>query len=613
MDNLCTRWLGLTPNNPLHIAKCSNDQDCAGCVVLVKVRNHFGQTKPEKVGISYHSLGGARYFGIHVRKSIIDYMNPTAFLYTSEGSAPNPWKLNAPPPSERSVSAAIAQIRFWLGECANHPGCALSSWNPDIPLPTRVLDLARYNPDDLGSSIVTLVESKGREAKYVALSYCWGTQNNNLKTTPETIQRHKQGIPFTDLPLTFQHTAQIARAVDVQYIWIDSLCIIQDEEHKTDWNREAPRMADVYRGSFLTVSATWGDTPHSGCFIDPQPGTTIGPIVVREVKHFPDTLRVALPENNPAEGFHLLTRGWTYQERTLSPRLIHFGRHEMIWECSTSCTCECGQAKDSHLGLSKAQFHDLISSPWGEKWPNAWRRMIIQYSALHLTYASDKLPALSGLADQIQRSSNQTYIAGMWQETLVLDMCWYLPRIAGKPPKRPYATYQAPSWSWASVNGPVEYPGEVYADQDQNGALANPRQYAEVVSAMCFPAGPSPLGSLKGGYVVLSCYLLPAYAVFAPNSWDGISIQVCDWFFDWYPDDKYQLEEGEECYAIPIASTNSLNLYALVVKDVAEDSEDDITAPIRIGLAVKYYQAEDEIVGWEDIVEGVEKDIVELF
>ncbi|RSM18499.1 hypothetical protein CDV31_002635 [Fusarium ambrosium] len=172
-------------------------------------------------------------------------------------------------------------------------------------------------------------------------------------TTRDNLRRHLEGgIDLGNLPKTFQDAIKIARELKVRYLWIDALCIIQNEDDHEDWKRECGNMASIYRNSYLTVAATWANSATGGCFITPDPGVVTGPIMMRKVSHFP-----FIPTLENLEDFPILTRAWTYQERLLAPRVIYFGHQEILWDCLERHTCECGGATIPEQGVARRGFH----------------------------------------------------------------------------------------------------------------------------------------------------------------------------------------------------------------------------------------------------------------
>lgn len=305
-----------------------------------------------------------------------------------------------------------------MRDCAAHKSCQS---NTDCPLPTRILDVASVPTDE-----IFLRESLNQNDRYACLSYCWG-EEPFIKTLKDTIDHHKIGIAWAELPPTFQHAIEVVRHLGIRYLWIDSLCIVQDDHQ--DWEREAGKMANIYHNSFITISATAAVSPQAGLF-STSSAIKLDSVSAQLIHHFPTDMN-----NHRAHRFPVLSRGWTYQERMLAPRVLHFGPEEIFWECYDRGCCECAPMQNAFRNeVSKNEFFGRliasVSDSDGHIDPlitpeNLWRKIVVAYSPLALTVSSDKLPALSGLADKRRVSTNQKYLAGLWESTLVFDLLWY--------------------------------------------------------------------------------------------------------------------------------------------------------------------------------------------
>lgn len=165
-------------------------------------------------------------------------------------------------------------------------------------------------------------------------------------TTRKTVKNRKEDIGWLSIPATFQDAIKLSMRLGVNFIWIDSLCILQDDQ--TDWQIESAKMADIYQHALFTLAATTSPGTSHGAysrksllpkhtevrFSDQALTCRIG---VRErVRHWNKTT------SNDATQFPLLSRGWVLQERTLSTRVLHCCDTELIWECREKTTCECG-------------------------------------------------------------------------------------------------------------------------------------------------------------------------------------------------------------------------------------------------------------------------------
>ncbi|PMD16994.1 HET-domain-containing protein, partial [Hyaloscypha hepaticicola] len=311
---------------------------------------------------------------------------------------------------------------------------------------------------------------------YIALSHCWGKGEGILTTTTSTIEERRREITWSSLPKTFQDAISITRALEIEYLWIDSLCIIQDDH--LDWQAESVKMADVYSQSYLTIAATASSTSLGGCLFNRWHETLDGHEIPHSISKFHSERTDVPPEiklrysargheyfagNCPDMGNDalLLTRAWAFQERILSKRIIHFHSEEMIWECQECRSCECGYFdwEKSHLVYDHS-FHELVKKTFAklhaghgtqEDIYRTWRKLIEMFTALDITEELDRLPAVSGLASCISQRLDSLYMAGLWKDDLPRGLLWN---------KRPYQRSQrirfaedhyAPTWSWASI------------------------------------------------------------------------------------------------------------------------------------------------------------------
>ncbi|RYP73886.1 hypothetical protein DL771_003328 [Monosporascus sp. 5C6A] len=376
--------------------------------------------------------------------------------------------------SPRSNSGtALATIKGWISGCiVTHDLCN----SPESPhLPTRVVDVG------LDDGIVKLVESKGAKGRYICLSHCWGA-NQIITTERRTLQERKKGIPWKDLSRTFQDAILLTRTLGFRFIWIDSLCILQDDLE--DWEIESAKMASVYSNGHLTIAATHSGDGRGGLFLRTEdfqvsgktPGGEDYCLYFRQrIDHHLEVVsgdEIAWGTGNAtAVHYPLLTRAWVYQERMLSTRVVHFGRYEIFFECQSSIQCECegiayhGSSMEAPIALMKVEhaaalqayddFGELYLRKVSYQRARLWRTMVCSYTALLLTKSKDRLPAFGGLAKNMAPWRKQRYLAGLWEETLNDDLLWFIETSKGKK-ARPYPR-TAPTWSWASVEAYVRY------------------------------------------------------------------------------------------------------------------------------------------------------------
>jgi hypothetical protein len=242
-----------------------------------------------------------------------------------------------------------------LDECvANHAQCN-AALEPKPP--TRVLDICGSEEN----LTVRLFESQNSKDRYTCLSHCWG-MTQSIVTLRINIASHRKEIAWTLLPRTFQDAITFTRRLGLRYIWIDSLCIIQDD--KSDRQKEVANMSSIYRNSYITIAATKSADDQGGCFSKESPLnldymlSSVGQLYVREKLVHWDTL-------GPSEllrAYPLLTRGWVYQERLLAPRVLHFTEKELVWECLQESSCECSSFSPATQPKSGTLSRDSVAS-----------------------------------------------------------------------------------------------------------------------------------------------------------------------------------------------------------------------------------------------------------
>ena len=325
-------------------------------------------------------------------------------------------------------------------------------------IPARLIEINFTNQ----TPTLRIIETKGQlpeKRDYMTLSYCWGNaQFPTLQTKDE--QQLKNGFTFETLPKVFQDAIHIAGWFQINYLWIDSLCILQDSHN--DWISESCKMRDIYRGSFLTIAATGATDPYKGCFRDRNP-SLVEPIkfsISKETLEY----RTIFDRKEMERGIYespLSKRAWALQERLLSPRVLHFGENQMIWDCNEMSACEnCpGGAQPLVRPFLSSTDECQFMTEHKDFLQNVWSPIVESYSKGGLTKFSDKCFALSGIADEAQSRFGGTYIAGLWRENFEVQLLWYTHHsrnhvTTAASYKRP-TTYVAPSWSWLSVDGPI--------------------------------------------------------------------------------------------------------------------------------------------------------------
>ncbi|CZR51214.1 uncharacterized protein PAC_01089 [Phialocephala subalpina] len=354
-------------------------------------------------------------------------------------------------------------------------------------LPTRVLDLGQP-----GDSTVKLLETRNAmTGHYICLSHCWG-QKQPMVTKKNNIGAWKKGIPWTLIPRTFQDAIALTRDLRIRYLWIDSLCIIQDDSK--DWQQQAGKMAEIYKNSLITLAATSSPDCDGGLFHDFPPrseihtlrgldssGNNLDVYVQKKMLHWTDFGDAT--DINLTKDFPLVTRAWAFQERLLAPRIVHFCSEELVWECNEEWVCQCGSFRDftnpkkAHANMSWRQHVQTSRSAPPSKsteqseapdqvfrldsMREGWHETVQAYTNLEITFDSDRLPALAGLAEELQRFRKDRYLAGLWEDDLLHSLGWQIwsPFTKRKPLAPRPKMHHPPTWSWASVNQEITFSG----------------------------------------------------------------------------------------------------------------------------------------------------------
>lgn len=176
------------------------------------------------------------------------------------------------------------------------------------------------------------------KVNYLALSHCWGGEIDSRLLKSNILQK-MESIDINDLPKNFQHAVSITKQLGYEYLWIDSLCIIQDDE--SDWEQESAKMGLVYSNAICVISAIGAASSHGGCFFPKDPMHQ--GVVVRRNADFTLTVRSWIREDKMLEKLFqenverapLTSRGWAFQERVLAKRVLHFSRSGVLFECNT--------------------------------------------------------------------------------------------------------------------------------------------------------------------------------------------------------------------------------------------------------------------------------------
>lgn len=335
---------------------------------------------------------------------------------------------------------------------------------------------------------------------------------NPYVTSRSVLASRKLGIDIAHLPQTFQDAIVVTRRLGVRYIWIDSLCICQDDMH--DWERESARMAAVYSNAYLTIAATGSSDSAGGLFFNrperryyrtgfnlAESGNTMastkstvhGNMLVFSLptaKEVVRSYRVDMKEEP------LSTRGWAFQERVLSRRVLHFASDQVCLECLEGSVYEDGLRVPQRYFCTQSTA--VSGHPKGQRQGrplDKWNALLWQYNTRNLTDPSDKFPALSGIAKVYADRLDDEYVAGIWKKSMIEGLCWQ-----GLGCKPFDGSYRAPSWSWASVDGTAA-----------TGFHRAHHDMATIVDYHVEVDGDNPFGRIKDAWIKMEASLVPLF------------------------------------------------------------------------------------------------------
>lgn len=429
-------------------------------------------------------------------------------------------------PDKKLTPDLVRRMRIWLNDCQDkHESCPRRC---SPLLPTRVVDIG----DEADSRIRLRSNPSGARGQYAALSYCWGG-DQPYKTTMSNLNSYTQDLASVVFPKTLSDAIKVCRKVGLRYIWIDALCIVQDDSQ--DKAREINQMGRVYKDATLTIMAASAKSVYEGFLDDAKIDApdaklpfyidkdSFGAVFVRS----PYASRPYFLDEEP-----IFNRAWTLQEMLLSSRVIMFDSYQ--------ATLKCGQkrfwpvmdtylhpeprlhSKTSSLYETLKEFHlDKIAKEYREHASFAeqdaegftkdgfgtqcrmWATLMAEYSRRDLSVLDDRYPALAGVTEELQKIWGGEYVAGFWRDSLVRHLGWAGgvsadERFGGKKWEK---RLQGPSWSWMSYPSSISINPIAITDVEILGCeteLAYPNQ---------------PFGPVKWGSLALEARTLPLSAL----------------------------------------------------------------------------------------------------
>jgi len=306
--------------------------------------------------------------------------------------------------------------------------------------PTRLLFVGGRDADEV--KLVQLTSP----VEYIALSHRWGdpspTDKEKYSTSDANYEARLGGFRFSNLPKTFQDAVLVTRELGKQYLWIDSLCIIQGDE--SDWDRESKRMQDVFASAYCTIAASSATGWDEG-FLQPKSGHSSLQHIFERQLFASDNVHF----ENDVEKAQLNQRGWVIQERVLSRRIIHFTEKHTYWECGEGVRCENSTKMNCPAGrhrfLLDPRFPERLKISGYYRSLDFLQFLFQKYAKCGLTRPSDRKRAIGSLMRRMEVVFETRYRCGTFQLFLHRLLLWY----RGIPEnEHKHYEHELPSWSW---------------------------------------------------------------------------------------------------------------------------------------------------------------------
>ncbi|KAK1756693.1 heterokaryon incompatibility protein-domain-containing protein [Echria macrotheca] len=413
------------------------------------------------------------------------------------------------------------QARGWMQKCLEtHEMCP----KPGRTMPTRLVHLVNTQ----GGPKVRLCKTNTLTdpVPYAALSYCWGGPQ------PLTLLQSNQSTFLTDgfsldsLSKSVQDALHTAAELSIPHLWVDSLCIIQDD--LDDVAREIAAMPRIYRNAHVTLKASRAKSSADG-FLTDRPETDRPHLCFklshRGSKHKLGSV-VLLSQDEERIDEPLDTRAWALQERILSPRVLDFATRHVGWICRGTSMDKWSSSTDGWRRRidTNPKLRDISHDVFHRDFPDEnalvraareiragsvlqhWRELLQAYSRRELSFPKDRILAMSGIAETYGSVFRDQYLAGLWRFAIDSELLWAL---AWNSPRGPRPKeYQGPSWSWAAVSCHIDYrldlgPGPRRVDDGDLLELVDYQAALESEDA--------PYGAVKWAHLTVRARMRPAW------------------------------------------------------------------------------------------------------
>lgn len=382
---------------------------------------------------------------------------------------------------KRDDSCNYQLIREWLKTC---------EIKHDHPIPEFTGEMTIRLVDTKQKCLIEWKGPTSEAPRFVALSYVWGRSRQKVMLTTDRLSDFKQpGFFDRSLDQTIRDSIDLVARIEEKYLWIDSLCILQDS--RDDKDHQIPQMHKIYGKAILTIVAAHGDHADSGL-----PGVGVGSRIGNQFKLELDDIRISFRSQtkfyapvldigfieNYLRSSVYQGRAWTFQESHLSARMLVFTKDQVYWECEKTAWCE-----ETHWESDAIDFISwrAVKNPcppdvWNDRFErraydilgtdeleqpepprNSYAAIIKEYSNRELSHDQDILDACTGVLLSIKEREQSDFFFALRKKHFGNDLLFnILKAVPRRFPDQASAESGFPTWSWVSWKGAIEIANE---------------------------------------------------------------------------------------------------------------------------------------------------------
>jgi hypothetical protein len=360
-------------------------------------------------------------------------------------------------------------VKKWSHDCSSHSECQ-SYRNDTKRMPKRIIDVQVDPP--------VLIDSVERAFDYITLSYCSKIDFQKCSLTSASLETLKKGINLKNMPEFFRDTVVICRNLQIRYLWVFDLCILQDEP--ADWAHQVSQLRIIFGNALFTISQY--PSYYTGDSIFPKASDS-NPTVITN-SHIPQLPSLGIRNFRPPTSYlpqDTVTRGWQTVERLLSTAVLHYTPYELAWECRTDLQTHSWRYWPINISeklyiwpyrvfLRLQDLGNLRQVRQLEKLQQYWDHVVKMLSVSESFVQGGRLIVVTILSQlfsphfQTFLNHNARWIVGSWEHDLPKSLCWINHRTDSEAYRNDeISSLQqgmmsvGPSWSWTSSAKPLSF------------------------------------------------------------------------------------------------------------------------------------------------------------